>query len=424
MNTVWIVSELFYPEETSTGYFLTVIATGLALDRRMAALCGQPTYSKRGIKAPAREYYEGISIFRCSGTTLNKDRPLSRVLNTITVSFSILWNALWRLRADDYVIVVTNPPLLPFLVAIACWLRRAKCILLIHDVYPEIFVMSGVAKSSSHLVKLVASARRLLYRGMGRIVVLGRDMEALIRKELSSDPQRVVIIPNWGDTESVFPMRKGDNRLLQAHGLTSHFVVQYSGNMGRTHDVEVILEAACVLVQESVIHFLFIGSGRKAHLVEAASRTSENITFLAPRGREQLGEVLTASDVAIISFVPGMSGLSVPSRMYNVMAAGCPIIGVCDESSELAMVIREERIGWVVLPGDVPGLAALILRISRAPDLLAEMGHRARRAAEQLYTAKQAVARYSALLASLDPAQLHGSASSQPNTFSNLRSPG
>src|SRR4051812_1720521 len=39
---LWVVTELYYPEETSTGYYLTRIAEGLAEDRDVKVLCGQP----------------------------------------------------------------------------------------------------------------------------------------------------------------------------------------------------------------------------------------------------------------------------------------------------------------------------------------------------------------------------------------------
>src|SRR4051812_5064766 len=86
---LWVVSELYYPEETSTGYYLTRIAEGLADHRDVKVLCGQPTYSARGVVAPKHEVHNGVEIFRASGTTLDKNVIPFRLLNMITLGLSI-----------------------------------------------------------------------------------------------------------------------------------------------------------------------------------------------------------------------------------------------------------------------------------------------------------------------------------------------
>ena len=83
---------------------------------------------------------------------------------------------------------------------------------------------------------------------------------------------------------------------------------------------------------------------------------------------------LNACDVALISFVPGMAGISVPSRLYNVLAAGKPILAVADADSELARVVREEQIGWVIEPDDPAGLARAIRDAKDHPEERLEMG--------------------------------------------------
>jgi hypothetical protein len=71
----------------------------------------------------------------------------------------------------------------------------------------------------------------------------------------------------------------------------------------------------------------------------------QNSTILPLRHKEELPDSLNASDIALIALSAGMSGVSVPSRMYNIMAAGKPIITVADGDSELALVISEEDAG-------------------------------------------------------------------------------
>src|SRR5450759_3845186 len=169
MKYIWVISELYYPEETGTGYFLTKIAEGLARYYTVGVLCSQPTYSARGVRAPVREQHKGVSIQRCRGTTLNKDVLIFRLINLITISASVFFNAWLRIGKQDVVLVVTNPPLLPFLVSWVCRLREAKCLLLIHDVYPEVLIAAGMARTSSILARGVSWFTRRLYQSVTRI---------------------------------------------------------------------------------------------------------------------------------------------------------------------------------------------------------------------------------------------------------------
>src|SRR4030095_5798188 len=91
---LWVVTELYYPEETSTGYYLTRIAEGLANDFDVKVICGQPTYSARGPVAREQEVHKGVEIFRAAGTTLDKNVIPFRLLNMITLGMSVFFKGL------------------------------------------------------------------------------------------------------------------------------------------------------------------------------------------------------------------------------------------------------------------------------------------------------------------------------------------
>lgn len=400
---VWVISELYYPEETSTGYLMTKTAEELARQFEVAVLCSQPTYSARGKIAPADEVHRGVTIHRCWGTKFNKDILLLRLINILTISFSMFFNAVLRIRSGDVAIVVTNPPALPFIVSGACQLRRSKCILVIHDVYPEALVAMGVVDESALLNRIVGWLTNALYRKMSRIVALGHDMASLAARKIHSGDSQISVIPNWADLDFVKPTNRNENRLLRELGLTGKFVIQYAGNMGRTHDIETLVRCAQQMLNDLEVQFLFIGSGaKKTWLMETIrEQRLTNITVLDNRPRSDQPNFLNACDLAIISFIKGMAGISVPSRMYNIMAVGKPIIAVADNDSELDRVIREEGIGWVVTPGDDKGIRMVILQAKKNPDLLAQMRKRARWAAQNKYTLEIANRAYIELLNSL-----------------------
>ena len=394
--TVWFVSELYYPEATSTGYYVTGIAEGLAATATVKVLCSQPTYASRGLRVPAHEIRKGVEIFRGAGTTFDKNTMLLRLVNLMTITFSLFALALRSFRPGDIVIVTTNPPSLPFVIRFACAMRGAHCVLLVHDVYPDVLVATGMLRQRAVATRLLNGLQRLLVRSMARVVVIGRDMERLMRRRATGDAV-IELIPNWADLEDIAPSDRQENALLSTLGIAERFVVQYSGNIGRTHGIDTLLSAADRL-RDDRVQFLFIGDGARRRVIEQAiaSGKTGNVTLLAPQPRQTLSTSLNACDVAVVSLAPGMSGVSVPSRMYNILAAGKPIVAVADDESELARVVREEQVGWVVPPGDVEALVSVV-RLARTADLR-PIRERARAAVERSYSYRGVVERYRDLL--------------------------
>ena len=390
MHRVIILSELYFPEQTSTGYFLTKTAEGLAEVYEVKVITGPATkflLPFSGILT--NEVINKVEIWRCNGTTFDKNHFSGRLVNLITRSTAIFCKALLLCNDQDLILVVTNPPLLPFVALLLKWLKGVQFVLLIHDVYPEALVAAGLCKSSSIIVQIGKKINQILYNQAKKIITLGRDMTVLTQAKLSSeDINKIVCIPNWSDCDLISPLEKVNNAVLKKLEVGNKFIVLYAGNIGKTHGIEYVAEAAKLLQKEPNFHFIVSGSGSKKKWLEeyALNHKLGNISIFDSCPRDKLNEVINACDVAVISFVPGMAGVSVPSRMYNQMATGKPIIAVADDWSELAEVIQEEEIGWVVKPGDVDGLVRTIHLVAKHSHLRVQMGKRAAVAAQAKYT--------------------------------------
>lgn len=399
---LWVVSELYYPEQTSTGYFLTRIAEGLASSMPVEVVCGQPTYSEHGVRAPAREDRGGVRIHRVRATHFGKDRLLLRALNILTLTLSVAWFALFNFARGDRLLIVTNPPTLPPLVGLIAHWKRMDAHLLVHDVYPEVLAATGFMRRDSlpyRLLERLFSATFALY---GSIIVLGRDMADLVRVKLRGAERRITIIPNWGDVDEVVPLPRDANPFLSLNEIDAPYIIQFSGNIGRTHDIETIITAARALRNRTDILFVFAGYGGKTDLIGQAIASGElpNLRLLPRQPRELLGPMLASATATIISFVDEMKGLSVPSRMYNVLAAGTPIIAIADADSELALVVEEEEAGWVLPTGDADALLQLITRIASpsGAEGAIRLGANGRAAIEVRYTFASVVRRFRTLI--------------------------
>jgi len=397
---LWVVSELYYPEETSTGYFVSRIAEGLSASLDVHAVCSKPTYSERHLQVPARERHGGVEIHRVFSTRFDKDKAAGRIANLLSFTLSAVLFCLLRVKRGDRLLVLTNPPTLPPLIGAIARLKGARPSLLVHDVYPEVLVATGLLSAEGLPNRALGRLVSATYGLYETVIVLGRDMAEVARRRLPGREDRVSIIPNWGDVDEVRPLQRAENAFAQAYNPPGTTVIQFSGNLGRTHDVETVLEAADALAGREDILFQFVGGGGKAALIGEAARPGR-VEHLPRQPREMLGGMLAGADAIVIAFVDRMLGVSVPSRMYNVMAAGTPIIAMAHPESELALVVREEECGWVLRPGDAAGLAALARHIA-TPEGKAEArrrGLRGRDAAIRRFSLPSVLSQFEALLA-------------------------
>lgn len=405
MSTIWIFTEMYFPEQTSTGYLLTKTAEGLAQEYKVKVITGPATNFLQSVDYSSHEIRNNVEIFRCGGTNFDKDWLLGRIINLITRSFAIFWQALRLCKKGDIILVVTNPPLLPFATILLKFLKGCRFVLLVHDVYPEVLITAGIIADSSWLYKIGQLANSFLYGQAERIISLGRDMTKLINAKLSDNQlEKVSCIPNWAEHEIIHSTSRNNNQLIQELGISDRFIILYAGNMGKTHGIEYLAQSAKdIAMSNQHIHFVFLGFGAKKLWLEeyAKSHRLDNVTILSARPRSEQIVFLNACDVAVIAFMPGMAGVSVPSRTYNQMAAGKAIIAVTDDWSELANVIREEDIGWVVKPGDMESLVNTIRFAAEHFEICTMMGNRAAEVARTKYSFAETDKSYKKLFAEI-----------------------
>jgi glycosyltransferase involved in cell wall biosynthesis len=163
-------------------------------------------------------------------------------------------------------------------------------------------------------------------------------------------------------------------------GLEDKFVVGYSGNLGRAHEFDTILDAATQLRSEQNIAFLFIGGGAQRARVEeeGLSRGLDNLVFQPYQPREILCESLGVPDVHLVSLRPELEGLIVPSKFYGILAAGKPTLFIGDPQGEIVSILDEGGVGQSIQSGDSEALAQQILELYGSAEKIEIMGLAAR----------------------------------------------
>jgi glycosyltransferase involved in cell wall biosynthesis len=206
----------------------------------------------------------------------------------------------------------------------------------------------------------------------------------------------IAVIPNWAELEEVRPRDRCENGMIDKLGIVDKLIILHAGNIGYPTDVETIIALLNRLVNDDRFHFVFIGSGVKRRLLQNAidKLGLSNLTLIDPRPRSEQIDFLNACDIGLVSLVPKMYGTAMPSKAYNIMAAGKPILALTDGGSELAMVVDENQIGWHLVSGNVGLLENVLNEIYERRDELPQMGKSARAAAEKSYSLSLAIQRY------------------------------
>jgi glycosyltransferase involved in cell wall biosynthesis len=250
----------------------------------------------------------------------------------------------------------------------------------------------------------LAALRNTTLREAAATVVVG-DLMGRKVKTLGAPAERIHVIPNWCNDEDIRLVAPADNPLRQEWNLADRFVLGYSGNLGRAHEFATVLAAAERLRNEPRIAFLMIGGGKRFAELSAAVQArglAAAFRFLPYQARTLLSYSLGVADVHWVSLDPRLEGLMVPSKFYGIAAAGKPVIVIGDPNGELAQLVQRNDCGVAIAPGDSEALTATLRQLSDAPQMVSEMGTRARNMLDAHFTRRQGLARWRRLLDQLD----------------------
>lgn len=393
-----VLSEYFHPESSATSQLLTKLATSLTDRFDVMSITALPNYhpDDRELEVPRYGEYEGVEIVRVRSTRFDKDELPKRLVNWFTYTLATMSRLLRT--PTDVVLVVSNPPTLPAAAWIRKKLRSTPYVYLIHDLYPGIATELGLIDEGSIIERVWRRGNAQFLRDADRIVVLGESMrDELLSRYRAVDPSQVVVIHNWEDESVIEPIPKSENSFAREYGTVEPFTIVYSGNVGRFHELETVIDAVDrVDGQGYDVKFLIIGEGaRKAELQEYVSRNDIDVVeFLPFQPMDRLPESLTSGDVSLVGIKEGMEGLCVSSKLYSALAAGRPILAVVGEGDEVEIVVQDCDCGFHVEPDDVETCVDVIERWIQDKQTREEQGENARRCFEDRFTFEDARQKY------------------------------
>jgi colanic acid biosynthesis glycosyl transferase WcaI len=360
---VVIVTQHYPPDPSTTAAIMSEIAEHLARQFQVLVLSGTPGSLAHGAVPPCWP-----AVIEVKNRIPAKAALIRRAAAEAAFTVRAFVALLMRSRRGDAVITVTAPFMLPYAVAAAARLRGARSALIMHDLYPDVLVMSGLLKQTSVVASAIRGLNGLMFRVLDIVITIGRDTERLLLRYRGVTPEKMRFIPNWATlVRAVRPVEPGNPFRI---GLATRFVVGLSGNLGFTHDPDIVFEAARLSREDPNIHFLLSGWGigfERLRQLQSEARL-ENVTLVDRVADGQLEQFLSAANVWLIPYRKNVAGVSVPSRFYNLLAVGRPVILVSEPEAEAALTVTENNLGWVVRPGRADDLAKAIRVASVSAD--------------------------------------------------------
>ena len=342
-----------------------------------------------------RSYQSGAVVRRGKGRWLNVESIDGIQVISVEVFFSYrrsfvhragafavygllsLWASLRSGPAD--IVFATSPPLTAGLAGIVvAFLKRARFVFEVRDLWPEVIEELGVVRSRPVLAALDLMAR-LSYRCACTIVAVTPGIRRWLVERRGLPQAKVELVTQGADLDL---FEGGTRQEARAElGFRDEFIALYAGAMGRANDLSVVVEAAARLPSEIV--FLLIGEGmEKAGLQELAERLgARNARFLPGLPRKEVARHLAAADVGLVSLRSlEVFGTALPNKFFDYIAAGLPVVATFP--GDLAELVEREGIGVSAGAGDPVRLAGVIADLRADEGRRQTMGRRARELAE------------------------------------------
>ncbi|MDF5712688.1 MAG: glycosyltransferase family 4 protein [Rhizonema sp. NSF051] len=383
-----VITQFFPPDYAATGQLIYELVRHLEQQGvDVEVFTGQPGYAFKSSTAPAVERCGGVRIKRSRTAQLCPQRIRAKAINGVLFTLRAALYLLSAARRRNVVLLTTAPPFLPILGYLAHVFFGLSYVCVLYDLYPDIVIALGVIPKHHWLARFWLAVNRQVLQKAKEIVVLSPAMKRQVAANCPQVADKISVIHSWADPEWIVPIAKQDNWFARQYNTVNKFTVLYSGNMGRCHDIQTILEAAKYLEDEP-IQFVCIGGGAKREeLIEEVNRLKlKNFQFLPYQERQVLPYSLTACDLSLVSVDAGVESLVAPSKLYPALATGRPVAVICPQHSYLKQLIAEANCGETFENAESYELAEFIRLLSRDRLLAERMGRSARQYLQSYFT--------------------------------------
>lgn len=383
---VLVFSPYFTPEIAASMYLFEDIFRCIT-ERGHTVELYVPTPT-RGVDRETRKTYKnkktelrhgGKMVIRRIAMYREGKNAILRAIRYVLVNIACIWKGLRT--SGDIIFAPSTPPTQGMMINIIGRLKHIPTVYNVQDVFPDSMVNNGMTRKGSILWKIGRKIENYSYSRAKHIIVISEDFKNnLLEKKVPEE--KITVIPNWADLSGIHPVPREENILISRYQLDpSCFYVTYSGNIGLSQNMDLLLEAAKMLEHEiSELRFLIIGDGADRERVQAriADEKISNVIMLPFQPYEDIAHVFSLGDIGLIISKPGIGGSSVPSKTFNILAASRPILASFDRESELCQLIDKYHCGMVAEADSLDEFVSGIRALYSNPEIRRQLGQNGR----------------------------------------------
>ena len=356
-----VLAHYFYPDVASTGQILTELCEKLQNKFDVTVVCAVPSYTGKIEEKYKKETlyfekYKKIDIIRVKVSEFDKSNKISRIKNILDYFFNAI-KAIKKSGKQELIFTISQPPILGGLLGVyAKRKKKAKLVYNIQDFNPE-QTMSVKYSKNKLLLKILMFLDKRSCKKSDLIITVGRDMQETLEKRFNNkNVPNNVVINNWINEKEVYPIEKNNKKIVEfkkKYNLEDKFVIMYSGNIGLSYDLENIVKIMAEFKDDNVA-YVFVGEGSvKNKLVDYVEENKlNNFYFIPYQPKSELVYSLNTADIHLVTNAKGIKGVSVPSKIYGVMATNIPILGILEEGSEAYKIIEDSKCGIIAETGN------------------------------------------------------------------------
>ncbi len=342
------------------------------------------------------EDIEGVEVRRARTINAINRSFIWRVVAFLSFMFSSVFKALGAGKID--VVMGTTPPIFQAGSAwLVAFLRRKPFLLEVRDLWPDFAVDMGILKNPV-IIWLARRVELFLYARATHILVNSPAYRTYLVEKRGIKPEKVSVIPNGVDPSMFDPAEQG-KALRDELNLHNKFIVTYAGAMGPANDIPKIIRAAEVLRDDPRIHFLMVGDGKDRKQAQALQEELglTNVTFTGLRSKEEMKDILGASDACLATLMPiPMFKTVYPNKIFDYLAAGRPILLGID--GVIRDVVEAADAGVFIEPQGHQPLVDAVRRFADDPAGCKAMGLRGRAYVEKHFNRMTQAAQFVELI--------------------------
>ena len=344
----------------------------------------------RGVTKEIRKEYSTVKkheVLNDGKRTIHRFKmfrePKNSLLRAFRYTCIILMHIVCGLKAKDVDVLAisSTPPINGIIMFFLKKLKKMKIVYGLQDIFPDSLVYTGMTKKGSILWKIGRFIENMTYKSADKIIVISEDFKKNIM-EKGVPEEKIEIVYNWVNEEEVVNVERKDNILFEKYNLDREkFYICYSGNIGYTQNMEMLMEIAKELEENEEIQFVIIGEGayKEKLLSQMEERNIKNITVLPFQDYADISHVFSLGDMGLVISKKGVGNNSVPSKTWSIMSASRPVLASFDAGSELDKIITENNCGICVDADDKEALKETILKMSEEKEKLSQMGENGRK---------------------------------------------